>query len=216
MTAPLASGTALGIAPVIDPAIARRIRLVGLDVDGVLTDGGLYLGDVDGARHEFKRYDVQDGFGVLCLREAGILVAIITGRVSESVRHRAAEMRADELVQDAAARKLPALTRMLARRGIAPDEVAFVGDDIPDLAILRLVGLPVAVGNAVPEIRAAARVVLLRNGGRGAVREFAEALLRARGVWTPIVESIVARTSLDDTPPGTAAVATAATAAIPA
>lgn len=202
----------------IDPAIARRIRLVGLDVDGVLTDGGLYLGDVAGARHEFKRYDVQDGFGVLCLREAGIRVAIITGRVSESVRHRAAEMRVDELVQDAAARKLPALRRMLTRFGIALDEVAFVGDDIPDLAILRLVGLPVAVGNAVPEVRSVARVVLERRGGQGAVREFAEALLQARGVWTEIVESIVARTAADpapddavgDTSPGPTSAAAAA------
>jgi len=173
---------------------AHRIRLVGLDVDGVLTDGGIYLGDGG----EYKRYDVQDGFGVLCLREAGIKVAIVTGRVSESVRVRAQEMRVDELTQDPQARKLPALLRICDRLGIAPDETAFVGDDFPDLAIMRVVGLPVAVANAAPEVRAAARVHLTRTGGHGAVREFAELLLEARGEWTTIVESIVARTSVAD------------------
>lgn len=179
----------------LDPTLARRIRLVGLDVDGVLTDGGIYLGDVAGTPQEFKRYDIQDGFGVLCLREAGIKVVIVTGRVSESVRLRAAEMRVDELAQDAQARKLPALRAILERQGVGFDETAFVGDDFPDLAILRSVGLPVAVGNAVPEVRAAARLQLHRTGGHGAVREFAELLLRARGEWTPTVEAIVARSS---------------------
>jgi 3-deoxy-D-manno-octulosonate 8-phosphate phosphatase (KDO 8-P phosphatase) len=181
----------------LDAAAARRIRLVGLDVDGVLTDGGIYLGDVGGTAAEFKRYDIQDGFGVLCLREAGIKVAIVTGRVSESVRLRAAEMRVDELAQEAQARKLPALRAILDRQGIGFDETAFVGDDFPDLAILRAVGLPVAVGNAVPEVRAVARVQLHRAGGRGAVREFAEVLLKARGDWEATVESIVARSSVE-------------------
>jgi 3-deoxy-D-manno-octulosonate 8-phosphate phosphatase (KDO 8-P phosphatase) len=173
---------------------AHRIRLVGLDVDGVLTDGGIYLGDGG----EYKRYDIQDGFGVLALREAGIKVAIVTGRVSESVRIRAQELRVDELAQEAQARKLPALLRICDRLGIAPDETAFVGDDFPDLAIMRVVGLPVAVANAAPEVRAVARVHLTRAGGHGAVREFAELLLKARGEWTATVESIVARTSVDD------------------
>jgi 3-deoxy-D-manno-octulosonate 8-phosphate phosphatase (KDO 8-P phosphatase) len=170
---------------------ARRIRLVGLDVDGVLTDGGIYLGDGG----EYKRYDIQDGFGVLALREAGIKVAIVTGRVSESVRIRAQEMRVDELAQDAQARKLPALLRICDRLGITPDETAFVGDDFPDMAIMRVVGLPVAVANAAPEIRAVARLHLTHAGGHGAVREFAELLLKARGEWTAIVESIVARSA---------------------
>ncbi|HWZ59852.1 MAG TPA: HAD hydrolase family protein [Gemmatimonadaceae bacterium] len=172
----------------------HRIRLVGLDVDGVLTDGGIYLGDAG----EYKRYDIQDGFGVLALREAGIKVAVVTGRVSESVRVRAQEMRVDELAQDAQARKLPALLRICDRLGITPAETAFVGDDFPDLAIMRVVGLPVAVANAAPEVRAAARVHLSRSGGHGAVREFAELLLKARGEWTTIVEGIVANTSLPE------------------
>lgn len=179
----------------IDPALARSIRLVGLDVDGVLTDGGIYLGDVGGTSLEFKRYEIQDGIAVHFLRSAGILVAIVTGRVSESVRIRATELEVDDLAQDAQARKLPAFRRILERRGITPEETAFVGDDFPDLAILRTVGLPVAVGNAVPEVRAACKLQLERLGGRGAVREFTELLLKARGEWTTVVERYVATRS---------------------
>jgi 3-deoxy-D-manno-octulosonate 8-phosphate phosphatase (KDO 8-P phosphatase) len=184
-----------GVAPTLDPALARRIRLVGLDVDGVLTDGGIYLGDADGAPLEFKRYDIQDGLGVHFLQAAGLQVAIVTGRVSESVRLRAAELGVDDVAQDALARKLPALLAILARRGISPAEVAFLGDDFPDMGILRTVGLPVAVGNAVPEVRAVSRLQLTRSGGRGAVREFAELLLKARGEWERVWEDYVANRS---------------------
>jgi 3-deoxy-D-manno-octulosonate 8-phosphate phosphatase (KDO 8-P phosphatase) len=176
----------------IDPKLARSIRLVGLDVDGVLTDGGIYLGDVGGTSMEFKRYEIQDGIAVHFLREAGILVAIVTGRVSESVRIRAAELEVDDLAQDAQARKLPAFRKILERHGILPEETAFVGDDFPDMAILRTVGLPVAVGNAVPEIRKVCKLQLERHGGRGAVREFTELLLKARGEWDTVVERYVA------------------------
>ena len=178
--------------PVIDRALAQRIRLVGLDVDGVLTDGGIYLGDVGGTPMEFKRFEIQDGLGVYLLRKAGIKVVIVTGRVSESVRLRAAELEVDDVAQDPHARKLPPFRRMLERHGIAPEDAAFVGDDIPDLPIMRLVGLPVAVGNAVPEIRALSRVQLERTGGRGAVREFAELLLKARGEWERVIDDYVA------------------------
>jgi 3-deoxy-D-manno-octulosonate 8-phosphate phosphatase (KDO 8-P phosphatase) len=176
----------------IDPGLARRIRLVGLDVDGVLTDGGIYLGDVGGASMEFKRYDIQDGIGIRFLRAASLKVVIVTGRVSESVRLRAAELDADDLAQDPDAQKLPAFRRMLERFGVAAEEAAFVGDDIPDLPILHLVGLPVAVGNAVPEVRAVCKVHLERTGGWGAVREFAELLLKARGEWDSVVADYLA------------------------
>jgi 3-deoxy-D-manno-octulosonate 8-phosphate phosphatase (KDO 8-P phosphatase) len=179
----------------IDQKLARSIRLVGLDVDGVLTDGGIYLGDVGGTSMEFKRYEIQDGIAVHFLREAGILVAIVTGRVSESVRIRAAELEVDDLAQDAQARKLPAFRRILERHDILPEEAAFVGDDFPDMAILRTVGLPVAVGNAVPEIRKICKLQLERHGGRGAVREFTELLLKARGEWNEVVERYVATRS---------------------
>jgi 3-deoxy-D-manno-octulosonate 8-phosphate phosphatase (KDO 8-P phosphatase) len=179
----------------IDSALARRIRLVGLDVDGVLTDGGIYLGDVGGTSMEFKRYEIQDGIAVHFLRSAGILVAIVTGRVSESVRIRATELEVDDLAQDAQARKLPAFRRILDRHGISPEEAAFVGDDFPDLAILRTVGLSVAVGNAVPEVRKECTLQLERHGGRGAVREFTEVLLKARGEWKTVVERYVSSRS---------------------
>ena len=167
----------------IDAALARRIKLVALDVDGVLTDGGIYLGAVDGRPMEFKRYDIQDGLGVYLLHRAGLRVAIVTGRVSESVRMRAAELEIEDVAQVVDAYKLPAFMDLIERHGIAPAEVAFVGDDFPDLAVMRIVGLAVATGNAVPEIRSEAGHVLTREGGRGAVREFAETLLRARGEW---------------------------------
>ena len=136
----------------IHPTLARSVRLVGLDVDGVLTDGGLYLGAVDGKTIELKRYEIQDGLGIHLMQRAGIRVAIITGRVSESVRLRAAELGIEDVAQDAQAQKLPAFLAMLDRHGIAPSEAAFVGDDFPDMAVLKLVGLPVAVANAVPEV----------------------------------------------------------------
>jgi 3-deoxy-D-manno-octulosonate 8-phosphate phosphatase (KDO 8-P phosphatase) len=185
-------------APQLDAALARRIRLVGLDVDGVLTDGGIYLGEAAGEPLEFKRYDIQDGLGVHFLRAAGIRVAICTGRVSESVRMRAAELEVDALAQDAQARKLPAFLRICDALGVAIEDAAFIGDDFPDMGIFRLVGLPVAVGNAVPEIRERARLRLTATGGRGAVREFAELLLKARGDWESITEAYVAsRSRLD-------------------
>jgi 3-deoxy-D-manno-octulosonate 8-phosphate phosphatase (KDO 8-P phosphatase) len=180
----------------IHPTLARSIRFVGLDVDGVLTDGGIYLGAQNGDPVEIKRYDIQDGLGIYLLKMAGIRVAIITGRVSESVRLRAAELGIEDLAQDANAQKLPAFLAMLDKHGIAPSEAAFVGDDFPDMAVLRLVGLPVAVGNAVPEVKAACSVQLSRDGGHGAVREFTELLLKARGEWIPVTERYVAERSL--------------------
>ena len=184
--------------PAIEVETARAIRFVGLDVDGVLTDGGIYLGDVAGTRVESKRYDIQDGLGVKMLQRAGIEVAILTGRVSESVALRAAELGVDACVQDPHARKLPALRRLLAARDIPLAATAFVGDDLPDLGVLRVVGLPVAVANASDEVVGAARVRLTRRGGHGAVREFAELLLRARGEWDALVEWYVHSRSADE------------------
>ncbi len=176
----------------MDATLATRIRIVGLDVDGTLTDGGIYLGGSRAQPVELKRFDIQDGLGVHLLRLASIKVVLVTGRVSESVRMRAAELQCDDLAQDPDARKFPLWQRMLARHGVADADAAFVGDDLPDLAIMRTVGLPVAVGNAVPEIRALAALQLTRRGGRGAIREFAELLLRARGEWDAVVERYVA------------------------
>lgn len=181
----------------ISPAAAARITVIGLDVDGVLTDGGLILGDVNGHPVEFKQYDVQDGLGIYLLRRAGLKVVIVTGRESESVRLRALELNVDGLSQDRHARKLPNLVKLLTQVGGTLEQTAFLGDDLPDVAILRKVGMAVCVGNATPEARAVAQVHLTKHGGRGAVREFAEAFLRARGVWDRVVEDYIAERSVD-------------------
>jgi 3-deoxy-D-manno-octulosonate 8-phosphate phosphatase (KDO 8-P phosphatase) len=170
---------------------ANRVTLVVLDVDGVLTDAGYYLGDVNGAPSELLRFDIQDGVGIVLMRSAGIKVGIITGRESHAVRLRAAQLKVDAVVQDSGGRKVAALRKMIAGFGATLDEVAFVGDDIPDLGPMRLVGMPVAVGNAVASVRATAQVHLTKAGGRGAVREFADALLTARGQLTECIEAYV-------------------------
>jgi 3-deoxy-D-manno-octulosonate 8-phosphate phosphatase (KDO 8-P phosphatase) len=132
------------------------------------------------------------------MREVGLRVMVVTGRISESVRLRAAELRLDGVAQDDQARKLPALKRLLERADVSLAETAFVGDDIPDLGILRVVGLPVAVGNAVAEIREVAKLQLTRPGGFGAIREFAEVLLTARGEWASVIERYVTEKSHAD------------------
>jgi len=176
----------------IPAELARRVRLLVLDVDGVLTDGGIYLGATgSGERVELKRFDIQDGLGIRLVQEAGITVAIVTGRESHSVRLRAEELGIVECHQDPSAAKLRIMTGLLERLGIGWEETAFVGDDLPDLAILRRVGLPAAVGNATSDARACALWHGTRHGGHGAVREFAEALLTARGEWAERVEAYV-------------------------
>jgi len=183
---------------VIDPSLARRIRLVGLDVDGVMTDGGVYMGAVNREPLEFKRYDIQDGIGIHLLQQSGIRVAIVTGRVSESVRLRAADLAIDDLVQNASALKLPGFRDILGRHRIDASEAAYLGDDLADIPVMRIVGLPVAVANAVPEVRRECRVHLEREGGRGAVREFAERLLKSRGQWDAAWQQYVAERAPDE------------------
>jgi 3-deoxy-D-manno-octulosonate 8-phosphate phosphatase (KDO 8-P phosphatase) len=173
----------------IDPKIARDIRLVVLDVDGVLTDGGIYVGARPGqAAIEFKRFDVQDGLAVKMLRWAGIDVAIVSGRVSEATAHRAEELGIDECHQDPDAKKLPIVKKLLDNRGFGWEQAAMVGDDLADLPVMQRVALPVAVSNAVPEVHAVSRWTTEANGGQGAVREFVRALLLARGDWNRLVQ----------------------------
>ena len=166
---------------------ARKVRLLGLDVDGVLTDNGVFIGPVAGERVELKRFDIQDGLGLILLRTAGLPVVWLSGRSSEATRLRAAELRVEELLQVPGPRKVAAFNEVLERRGIDWSEAAFVGDDLADLPILRKVGLPIAVANAVPEVKAAAAHVTRAAGGHGAVREVIEAVLRSRGDWNDIL-----------------------------
>jgi 3-deoxy-D-manno-octulosonate 8-phosphate phosphatase (KDO 8-P phosphatase) len=172
----------------IDPALARRIRLLGLDVDGVLTDNGVFIGPVDGHTVELKRFDIQDGLGQVLMRTAEIPVVWVSGRHSEATSARARELRIEECLQVPGPRKLEAFGELLERRGIAWEEAAFVGDDLADLQVLRRVGLPIAVANAVAEVKAVATYVTHASGGHGAVREAIEALLKARGVWPELLE----------------------------
>ena len=172
----------------IEPALARRIRLLVLDVDGVLTDNGIWLGPVAGERVELKRFDIQDGLGMRLLHSAEIPIVWLSGRHSEATVLRARELQVDELLQVPGPGKLEALAEVLIRRGVAWEEVAYAGDDLADLQVLRRVGLPIAVPNAVAEVRAVASVVTRAAGGHGAVREIAEAILKARGVWGDMLE----------------------------
>jgi 3-deoxy-D-manno-octulosonate 8-phosphate phosphatase (KDO 8-P phosphatase) len=172
----------------IEPGLARRIRLLGLDVDGVLTDNGIFLGPVDGQVVELKRFDIQDGLGQVLMRSAGLPVVWVSGRYSEATTARARELGVEEVLQVPGPQKLEALGALLERRGIAWEETAFVGDDLADLQVLRQVGLPIAVANAVAEVKAVAAYVTTAAGGHGAVREAVEALLRARGEWSELLE----------------------------
>ena len=162
----------------LDATLARRIRLVGFDVDGVMTDGGIYVGLIADHPTEFKRLKM--------LREAGIVVVLVSARSSEATEVRAREIKVDEVVHDN--KKLPAFESLLARRGIEWNECAFVGDDLPDLPLLRRVALPIAVASAVAEVKAAADLVTAAAGGAAAMREVAETLLKARGVWDDLVK----------------------------
>ena len=160
---------------------AARVRLLVLDVDGVLTDGGLYYGPTG---EEIKRFHVQDGLAIAAARQAGVQVAVISGRASASVTRRMAELGVVEVhqgVEDKAA----ALASLMTRLGLAPLQVAVMGDDLMDLPLMRQVGLALAPANAVSEVRKAAHWISRRRGGDGAVREAIEHLLRARRAWQP-------------------------------
>jgi 3-deoxy-D-manno-octulosonate 8-phosphate phosphatase (KDO 8-P phosphatase) len=171
----------------IGSALAKRIKLVGFDIDGVFTDGGIYIGLVAGNPLEFKRFHVLDGLGVKLLRTVGLPVVLLSGRESEASEARAKEMNVDELLQVAPQKKLAAFMEAAERRRIALADCAYVGDDLADLPVLRAVGLPIAVANAIAEVKTAARYVTSATGGQGAVREVAEQLIKARGQWTGLL-----------------------------
>jgi 3-deoxy-D-manno-octulosonate 8-phosphate phosphatase (KDO 8-P phosphatase) len=181
--------------PVFDAAEARRVRILGLDVDGVLTDNAVFIGEVGGSRVEFKRFDIQDGLGLVLLRNSDIEVVWISGRQSAATAMRAAELRIAECVQVRGARKVPAFAEILERRGLSWQDAAFVGDDLADLPLLRRVGLPIAVANAVDEVKRACRHVTNASGGHGAVREVVDGLLRARGEWHATLDRYLAEAS---------------------
>lgn len=163
-------------------ARARRLRLLLLDVDGVLTDATVtFIGD-----EEIKTFSIRDGAALVWARQSGLEVGLLSGRPSPATERRAAELGVSRVVQTRGG-KLEPFLRLLDEGGFAPDEVAYMGDDLPDLPVLLRVGLGAAPANAAPEVLARAQWISAHDGGRGAVREFIEMLLRARGDWDAVV-----------------------------
>lgn len=154
---------------------AKKIELLLLDVDGVLTDAGIFLLGED---QEMKKFDAQDGMGVTLAQRAGIEVGIITGRVSGAVKKRAEELDLDKIYQGHLWKE-EALEEIL--RSFAPEQLAYVGDDVLDVPVLRRVGLPLAPANALPEVKEECLQVAEKEGGAGAVRELVDWLLELRG-----------------------------------
>lgn len=162
-----------------------KIRLLLLDVDGVMTDGRIIYDDRGG---ETKAFDVKDGHGIKLLQRAGIRVGIITGRQSAVVDRRAQELGID-LVYQGAKDKLAPFREILHKTGLKAEEVAYVGDDLPDLPVLRRVGFAATVADAMNEVKPHVHYVASRAGGRGAVREICDLLLKESGRW----ENVAAR-----------------------
>ena len=161
---------------------ARPIQMILMDVDGTLTDGTiLVLPDGE----EVKAYHVWDGLGILLGRMAGLRFGIITGKTSRSVERRAAKLRIEEVRQGVLDKK-KALDDILGKYGLTAGQVAYIGDDLGDLEVLRSVGLGGAVANARPEIKNSCQYICRASGGRGAVREFIEFVLAAQGKWDDV------------------------------
>jgi 3-deoxy-D-manno-octulosonate 8-phosphate phosphatase (KDO 8-P phosphatase) len=155
---------------------ARTVRLAIFDVDGVMTDGTLYIG----AQGEpFKAFNILDGHGMKMLQSAGIVTAIISGRSSEAVERRAAELAIAHVVQGCAD-KVASFEALRAELGVEAAACSFMGDDLPDLAVMQRCGFAVAVANAVEPVKQAAHYTTRASGGRGAVREFCDLVLTAR------------------------------------
>jgi len=164
---------------------AAAIRWLVLDVDGVLTDGSLYFGN---AGEELKAFNIRDGLGIRLLQQAGVAVAIITGRRSEIVSRRASELGIARVVQGRAD-KHTALAELAAAEGVALRDCAYMGDDLPDLGAILAAGLGMTVADAPATVAAAADWQSRLGGGRGAVREACEYILQCRGELTALTDS---------------------------
>jgi len=163
---------------------AARIKLFLCDVDGVLTDGSIFIG----GEREFKRFNIRDGLGMVLMRRAGLKVGWVSARPSAATKMRAKELKIDFLVQQGdRISKTGAVEKLLAREKLDWSEVCFVGDDVVDLGPLARAGFGVAVADARPEAKTAADFVTRAAGGRGAVREAVEMILQAQGKWEPVI-----------------------------
>jgi YrbI family 3-deoxy-D-manno-octulosonate 8-phosphate phosphatase len=162
----------------------RRIQLILSDVDGVLTSGGIIFNN-QGV--ELKQFHIRDGLGIRLWQRAGYKFGLITGRSSQIVKLRAAELGID-IVRQGFEQKWPATEEIVQSLGLSLEQVCFIGDDLPDLPVIRRVGLGVAVADAAAEVRAAAHLVTVKPGGQGAVRELIETILKAQDRWGDVVE----------------------------
>ena len=162
----------------------RKIKVLALDVDGVLTDGKIVI---DSQGQELKFYDVKEGFAIHLWHKAGLKTAIITARSSRPVDVRAKDLKIGLVYQDAFP-KIQYYEKMLAEYKVSADEVCFIGDDLPDLELIRRSGLGAAPANAAPEVKAAAGYVCRHNGGDGAVREVIELILKAQDKWDEMID----------------------------
>ncbi len=166
--------------------MSREVRVLVMDVDGVLTGGEIIHGT---GGMELKQFHVQDGMGVTLARRAGILPVVITVRKSEAVAKRSEDLKIAE-VHQGITRKWECLKEILKRHGFEPEEVAYVGDDLVDLPVMRRVGLPIAVANATEDVKRNAEWITAREGGRGAVREAVEMILKRDGKWDRVLEDL--------------------------
>lgn len=168
--------------------LASKIKLLLMDVDGVLTNGKLYnVPDAEGRMAETKGFDSQDGIGLQWLNWKGIKTGVISGRLSPATEERARQCKMAYVYQGHI-EKIPILEEILADAKLDRGEVAYIGDDFTDVVIMRRVGLAVATGNARPEVKAAAHYVTRAAGGEGAVRETVELILKAQNLWQDILK----------------------------
>jgi 3-deoxy-D-manno-octulosonate 8-phosphate phosphatase (KDO 8-P phosphatase) len=171
---------------------ARKIKVLLVDVDGTLTNGEVSLqGFPDGSVAEMKVFNAHDGAGLKLASIMGIRTGLITGRDSPATARRAREASMEFVIQGQA-KKLESYKAILTRAGVTDEEVAYVGDDLPDLPLLARAGLAVAVANAVVEVKRAAHYITTRNGGDGAVREVVELILKAQGKWQKAIPQAIA------------------------
>ena len=167
---------------------AAQIKVLLMDVDGTMTDGGvILLSQPDGTALELKTFDAHDGQGLTLAHAAGIRTGCITGRESPALLRRANEMKM-EFVYMKRPTKIPAYEEILRKAGVPDAAVAYVGDDLPDLPVMRRVGLAIAVGDAVPEVKKAAHFTTKAHAGRGAIRDAVELILKCKGIWEEMIE----------------------------
>jgi 3-deoxy-D-manno-octulosonate 8-phosphate phosphatase (KDO 8-P phosphatase) len=167
---------------------AARIKLLLMDVDGTMTDGSVtLLSQADGTALEIKTFDAHDGQGLTLAQTAGLRTGCITGRESAALLRRAHEMKMEFIYMKQPV-KMPAYEEILRKAGVSDSLVAYIGDDLPDIPLLRRVGLAVAVGNAVPEVKEVAHYITRALAGHGAVREAVELVLKSQGIWNAMIE----------------------------